>query len=255
MATPAQIEANRRNAQRSTGPRSVEGKAVSRFNALKSGIDAKSLAIPGEDPAELEALVANYYLQFPAATPVEAFLVDAIIQADWQLRRLRKVEAGLWLPQFAEDDGPLGKPLTRLHRRIDAAERSYYRALKELQAQIAARAQARAEAESDPVTAAAPELGSLRHLAAPPELAAMSPSACDQLAGPKILAVSGIRTSDKRFDDFRASGGHVIGGYPPTGIMKMKVLIHACEKRPRVGCQQLARGRAVPAVSARSDHG
>ena len=73
MATPAQIEANRRNAQRSTGPRSVEGKAVSRFNALKSGIDAKSLVIPGEDPAELEALVANYYLQFPAATPVEAF--------------------------------------------------------------------------------------------------------------------------------------------------------------------------------------
>jgi len=161
MATPAQIEANRRNAQKSTGPRSVEGKAVTRFNALKSGIDARSLVIPGEDPAELQTLVTNYYLQFPPASPLDVFLVDALVNADWQLRRLRKVEAGLWQPQFvAEDDGPLGKTLTRLHRRIDAAERSYYRALKELQAQIAARAEAQAEAAPDPVTPAAPELAS-----------------------------------------------------------------------------------------------
>ena len=51
MATIQQIEANRLNAQKSTGPRSVEGKAVSCFNATKTGIDAKSQIIRGEDPA------------------------------------------------------------------------------------------------------------------------------------------------------------------------------------------------------------
>ena len=59
MATPKQTAANRLNAQNSTGPRSVEGKAASRFNALKSGIDAKAQVIPGEDPDQLEDLVAG----------------------------------------------------------------------------------------------------------------------------------------------------------------------------------------------------
>jgi hypothetical protein len=46
MATPKQNQANRQNAQRSTGPRSAEGKAASRFNALKTGIDAKAQGTP-----------------------------------------------------------------------------------------------------------------------------------------------------------------------------------------------------------------
>jgi hypothetical protein len=54
MPTILQIEANRRNAQNSTGPRTDQGKAVSRFNALKTGIDARSHVIPGEDPNVLE---------------------------------------------------------------------------------------------------------------------------------------------------------------------------------------------------------
>ena len=140
MATPAQIEANRRNAQKSTGPTSVTGKAVSRFNHLKSGIHAKSQVLPDEDPAELEALAADYREQFQPATPLEVFLVDTIVSADWELRRLRKREPRLWDRDLdSTEDGPMGQALTRLHRRIDATERSYYRALKELQAQITAR--------------------------------------------------------------------------------------------------------------------
>jgi hypothetical protein len=48
MATQAPIEANRRTAMKSTGPRSVEGKGAARFNALKHCIDARALVIPGE---------------------------------------------------------------------------------------------------------------------------------------------------------------------------------------------------------------
>ena len=148
MSSLRQIEANRRNSQLSTGPRSPEGKAVSRFNALKTGINAKAQVIPGEDPAELESLAAEYHLQFQPAAALERFLVDALVSADWQLRRLRRVEAELWAYQISlkekfgslHENAPLGNvfdysrdAFTRLQRRIDAAERSYYRALTQLQ--------------------------------------------------------------------------------------------------------------------------
>ena len=144
MSTPRQIEANRLNAQKSTGPRSPEGKAASRFNALKTGIHAQSLVIPGEDPEELQTLADGYHAQFPPATALERFLVDSLIQAEWQLRRLHCIEAQVWQHQLANSESPetpsLGSVFdagravfTLLQRRIDAAERSYFRALKELQ--------------------------------------------------------------------------------------------------------------------------
>jgi hypothetical protein len=82
MASLAQLNANRLNAQRSTGPRTDAGKAATRFNALKHGIEARSLVIPGEDPAELEALALDYRTQFHPEGPLERFLVDTLIRAD-----------------------------------------------------------------------------------------------------------------------------------------------------------------------------
>ena len=96
MPTILQIEANRRNARSSTGPRTDQGKAVSRFNALKTGIDARSHVIPGEDPSVLETLALDYYERFQPAAPEQRYLVHAIISAEWQLRRLRKTEAQIW---------------------------------------------------------------------------------------------------------------------------------------------------------------
>ena len=61
MSSLRQIEANRRNAQKSTGPTSVTGKAVSSMNALKTGIHAKSLVLPSEKLADLEQLIDEYY--------------------------------------------------------------------------------------------------------------------------------------------------------------------------------------------------
>ena len=55
MATQAQIDANRRNAQKSTGPKSRPGKDKTRFNGLKHGLRAEQVVLPGEDPAEFAA--------------------------------------------------------------------------------------------------------------------------------------------------------------------------------------------------------
>src|SRR5262245_59807987 len=146
MATPKQIEANRRNARKSTGPRTVAGKAVSSMNALKTGIDAQSSVIRGEDPNTLQLLTAEYYDRYQPATPEARALVDTLISSDWLLRRLRAAEAQLWEHAFERQDrwdddtgAPLGhafaansQAFSRLQRRIDSAERNYHRALKEL---------------------------------------------------------------------------------------------------------------------------
>ena len=55
MATPKQIEANRLNAQRSTGPKSEEGRRASSMNAFKSGLDSESQTVPGESAEEFAA--------------------------------------------------------------------------------------------------------------------------------------------------------------------------------------------------------
>src|ERR1019366_525206 len=92
MATPAQIAANQANAQKSTGPRSVEGKSASRF-------------IPGEEPADYEALAAHYHREFRPASPSEIFHVEAMLRADWQKRRLLLVAADLHRTLLAETPG------------------------------------------------------------------------------------------------------------------------------------------------------
>ena len=139
MATPAQITANRANAQKSTGPRSVEGKSASRFNALQHGIDAASVVIPGEDPAVYEALAADYRGDFRPQTPSEIFHVDTMLRADWMKRRLQLVEADLYRTLLAEtpgtslaaallSDSPAAKLLARTQRQIAAFERTWHRA-------------------------------------------------------------------------------------------------------------------------------
>jgi hypothetical protein len=143
MASPAQINANRANAQKSTGPRSAEGKSASRFNALKHGIDAASVVIPGEDPTEYEALAADYRRDFRPQSPSEIFHVDTMLRADWLKRRLELVEADLHRTLLAEtpgaslaaallSDSPAAKLLARTQRQIAAFERTWHRANTEL---------------------------------------------------------------------------------------------------------------------------
>ena len=156
MATPAQITANRANAQMSTGPRSIEGKSVSRFNALKHGMDAASIVIPGEDPADYDALAAHYHLEIRPQSPSESFHVDSMLRADWQKRRLQSVEADLFHTILAESPGaslaaallsesPAAKLLARVQRQIAAFELTWHRANAELR-----RARKQAEASARP---------------------------------------------------------------------------------------------------------
>jgi hypothetical protein len=139
MASEKQIEANRLNAQKSTGPRSAEGRARSRFNALKSGIDAQSILLPGEDPAALETLRAEYYEHHQPLTPDERDTLDAIIHAVCLMRRFRILEAQLVQHELAntpdlDPSAPLGHIFSHaslkfvyLQSRMNSVERSFHR--------------------------------------------------------------------------------------------------------------------------------
>src|SRR5437899_12746009 len=93
MLTHRQIEANRQNAQHSTGPSTPEGRAAVRLNGLKHGLCAETIVVPGEDPAQFEAMLNAYRAEYQPATPSAEFLVRQLAMADWRLLRLHRIEA------------------------------------------------------------------------------------------------------------------------------------------------------------------
>jgi len=172
MSTIHQIEANRLNAQKSTGPRSVEGKESASQNALKSGIDAKSMIIRGEHLADFEALSAEYHQRFQPLFPEERHQVDNMVAAEWLLRRLRKAESEIWESEFQDfdrrtfknTDVPLSeafngesKEMDRLQRRLDSLQRSHQRALEALHRLRSARFQPAPHPEAPAAPEPAPE--------------------------------------------------------------------------------------------------
>jgi len=98
MATKRQILANRGNAKKSTGPRTGRGKALASMNALKHGLTAKKLLIPGESAEEFEALLAELYQEHHPQTASERQLVDFIAALQWRLRRAASFERSLLYP-------------------------------------------------------------------------------------------------------------------------------------------------------------
>src|SRR5471032_3277611 len=145
MATQTQIEANLRNALHSTGPRSAEGKAASSMNAFKTGIDAESSVIPGEDAAALADLTERFYQDCQPQTAIEAILVDNIVRASWRLRRFDRIDAEILIytiedTNYPSPNAPIGKAFhqssgtqSRLQRRINDTSRLQREAIKDLQ--------------------------------------------------------------------------------------------------------------------------
>ena len=96
--SPAQLEANRRNAQHSTGPKTPEGKAAASLNACKHGIRSHEVVIRGrclqEDNHEFEALHERLWDDLKPIGALEEILVDQIATTHWRLRRALKAESG-----------------------------------------------------------------------------------------------------------------------------------------------------------------
>ena len=95
MATEAQVAANRRNAGKSTGPRTAAGKAVASQNALSHGLTAEQIVLFDERPEELARFRAALRQALDPADEMEEQLAERITLCAWRLRRAARLEAGL----------------------------------------------------------------------------------------------------------------------------------------------------------------
>ena len=92
MTSTARADANRRNAQRSTGPKSPEGKARASMNALKHGLTAESAVLPDEDPEQYDALVRHWSEFYATDDPAEMAMVERAVSSKWKLDRCTRAE-------------------------------------------------------------------------------------------------------------------------------------------------------------------
>jgi hypothetical protein len=93
MATQKQIDANRQNSQKSTGPKARPGKDKTRFNGLKHGLRAEQVVLPGESDAEFEAERQAWFADWKPQSHTRAVLVERAAVASWRLRRSVRVES------------------------------------------------------------------------------------------------------------------------------------------------------------------
>ena len=93
-----QIEANRNNAQKSTGPKTAAGKAVAKMNAAKHAILSKKVVVRGlrikESARQLKSLHEQLWEHLAPVGPVEEMLVERIATTYWRLRRALTAETG-----------------------------------------------------------------------------------------------------------------------------------------------------------------
>ena len=131
MASLKQIEANRRNALKSTGPKTGEGKAAVSMNALRHGLRARSILIPGENPEEYQQLCAALEAEWRPRDRTEQLLLEQMLTAQWKLVRLEVGERSIYMQTMAAD-----KQMALLDRfsvQRGRLERSFSKAMRELE--------------------------------------------------------------------------------------------------------------------------
>jgi len=151
VATEKQFAANRQNAQKSTGPRTPEGRAAVRLNGVKHGLTAETIVLKGEKEADFTAMLDSFEAEHDPTTPTEEALVVQLTLANWRLRRLYHQEAGFYTSKLKilasiqedlnlDDAGRMGhaagwseSTLGLFNRQEGRLERTFYRALHELQ--------------------------------------------------------------------------------------------------------------------------
>jgi hypothetical protein len=96
LTSERQKAANRANALRSTGPKTLRGKAAIRFNAFRHGLLTQDAVLPGEDVDKFEDLRNQVWAELSPVGPIEEFLVVDIISDMWRLQRLVRAETALF---------------------------------------------------------------------------------------------------------------------------------------------------------------
>jgi hypothetical protein len=127
MTSYRQIEANRRNARKSTGPKTEAGKEASRRNAVRHGLTAETVIGALEDAEDYQAFEAAITADYDAQSAVERELVLRLASILWRLRRATTMETGLFDIQ-AEQLGDHRQNRQRLPDPVDVIHLEFRRA-------------------------------------------------------------------------------------------------------------------------------
>ena len=148
MATIKQIRANRRNAKKSTGPKTPEGKERTRFNALVHGLRAESAIIPGEDPAKFDQHLERLKEAWKPQDDMEKSLVEQIAINQWKLARIDRAEARIYDPDVKPAEFALA--IHRVYLTQVRLERSISNTIADLERYRKERLARKAETEPQP---------------------------------------------------------------------------------------------------------
>ena len=94
--SPAQLAANRANAELSTGPRTAEGKAKSSLNAVRTGLTGRTILLSASEAGGYELHVARFACDWNPVGDRETELVQSLADTQWRLNRIPILEAGLY---------------------------------------------------------------------------------------------------------------------------------------------------------------
>jgi hypothetical protein len=123
MTSAAQVLANRSNAQKSTGPRTAQGKAVVSQNAVKHGLLAKEVVIRGEDPGAFEFYRDQMLEELAPVGQVESMLAARVVSLSWRLQRAERIQGAAFEAMYQQDTaGPLAGVNRRLRAKPDPGE-------------------------------------------------------------------------------------------------------------------------------------
>ena len=131
MATQAQFDANRENAQKSTGPTTQAGKARSSRNHFSHGFRSSVVFVPNEDREEFNGLVAGLHGEYQPANYTEQILLEKMILHQWNGLRAVRLQS-LSLKFGLEQDDSIPSDLGLLIRYHQSSDRYFYKARHEL---------------------------------------------------------------------------------------------------------------------------
>lgn len=147
MITQRQLLANRRNAKKSTGPRTAAGRAACRLNALKHGLAAADVILPTPaDQTAFAQLRAAFEQDYQPSTTTEQQTLHNLVAARWRFERAQKLESQFFNDKIDDydsphdavalifhDDSQSSNTLAKISRYETRFERTFYKAVKELQ--------------------------------------------------------------------------------------------------------------------------
>ena len=134
MTSAAQTEANRANAQHSTGPKTPEGKQRVSANALKHGLSAREINVGDDERETFDEFHASLIEEIAPDGAVQTTIFNQIVHSAWNLRRARIMEAELSQTGDPLTDDVLARKLDRLSAHQTRLDRAFHRGLREIKA-------------------------------------------------------------------------------------------------------------------------